>query len=68
MTRCGLFGVGCVWFIPPGGHVVVYSVLIVCGCACRCRHCQELAPVWDQLANKCADSTSGPRIAKVYDK
>lgn len=32
---------------------------------CRCRHCQELAPVWDQLANKCADSSSGPRIAKV---
>lgn len=31
----------------------------------RCRHCQELAPVWDQLANKCADSSSGPRIAKV---
>lgn len=30
-----------------------------------CRHCQELAPVWDQLANKCADSSSGPRIAKV---
>jgi len=30
-----------------------------------CRHCQELAPVWDQLANKCADGTSGPRIAKV---
>ncbi|XP_068705133.1 thioredoxin domain-containing protein 5-like isoform X1 [Montipora foliosa] len=30
-----------------------------------CRHCQELAPIWDQLANKCADSSSGPRIAKV---
>ena len=32
---------------------------------CTCKHCQELAPVWDQLANKCADSSSGPRIAKV---
>ncbi|CAH3184803.1 unnamed protein product [Porites lobata] len=30
-----------------------------------CRHCRELAPLWDQLANKCADSSSGPRIAKV---
>ncbi|CAH3015328.1 unnamed protein product [Porites evermanni] len=30
-----------------------------------CRHCRELEPVWDQLANKCADSSSGPRIAKV---
>lgn len=30
-----------------------------------CVHCQTLAPIWDQLANKCADSASGPRIAKV---
>lgn len=30
-----------------------------------CIHCQKLSPVWDQLANKCADRASGPRIAKV---
>ncbi|EDO34590.1 predicted protein [Nematostella vectensis] len=30
-----------------------------------CRHCKILAPVWDQLANKCADQVAGPKIAKV---
>lgn len=46
-------------------HYHISEVVSLSSCIHRCVHCQTLAPIWDQLANKCADSASGPRIAKV---